>query len=51
MTIAKLKAEMVEQQKAINPKNAASIMNVCARQMEAGMKLVQSVGQQLAPKK
>ena len=36
-----LRAEMVAQQKTITSKNAGTIMNSCARQMDAGVKLVQ----------
>lgn len=48
---AQLKAELLAQQKAITPKTAGNVMNGCARQMDSGIKLVQSVTQQLAPKK
>ena len=51
LNATQLKAELLAQQKAISPKNAGAIMNGCARQMESGIKLIQSVTQQLAPKK
>ena len=46
-----LKSELVTQQKAITPKQAGEIMYGCARQMDAGIRLVQGVTQQLMPKK
>jgi hypothetical protein len=46
-----LKAELLAQQKTINPKNAGDVMNGCARQMEAGLSMIQTVSQQLLPKK
>ena len=45
---SQLKTQMLAQQKLITKSNAASIMNGCARQMDAGAKLVQSVTQKLA---
>ena len=51
LNAAQLKAELLAQQKTITPKNAGVVMNACARQMEAGIKMVQSVTQQLTPKK
>jgi hypothetical protein len=46
-----LKAELVTQQKTITQKNAGDVMNGCARQMDNGIKMIQSVTQQLLPKK
>lgn len=51
LNATQLKAELIAQQKTISTKNAGVIMNGCARQMEAGIKLLQSVTQQLTPKK
>ena len=51
LNAAQLKAELLAQQKGISPKTAGAIMNGCARQMESGIKLIQGVTQQLAPKK
>ena len=51
LNAAQLKAELLAQQKTINTKNAGQIMNGCARQMEAGIKMIQTATQQLAPKK
>jgi len=51
LNATQLKAELLAQQKTINPKNAGDVMNGCARQMEAGMKLIQTTSQQLLPKK
>ena len=51
MSAAQVRTEMLAQQKAINSKNAGATMNGCARQMEAGIKMIQGVTQQLAPKK
>jgi hypothetical protein len=51
LNATQLKAELLAQQKAINSKNAAAIMNGCARQMGAGIKMIQGVTQQLSPKK
>lgn len=46
-----LKAQLVSQQKTITQKNAGDVMNGCARQMDNGIKMIQSVTQQLLPKK
>ncbi len=51
LNATQLKAELLAQQKGISPKTAGAIMNGCARQMESGIKLIQGVTQQLAPKK
>ena len=51
LNAAQLKAEMLAQQKTITPKNAGATMNTCARQMESGIKMVQAVTQQIAPKR
>ena len=51
LNAAQLKAELLAQQKTITPKNASTVMNACARQMEEGMKLIQTTSQQLLPKK
>jgi hypothetical protein len=51
LNATQLKAELLAQQKGISPKNAGAIMNGCARQMESGIKMIQGVTQQLAPKK
>ena len=51
LNATQLKAQLIAQQKTINPKNAGEVMNSCARQMEAGMKLVQTTSQQLITKK
>ena len=51
LNAAQFKAEMLAQQKTITPKNAGVVMNACARQMESGIKMVQSVTQQLTPKR
>ena len=46
-----LKAQMLTQQKSITNTNAGQIMNGCARQMEAGVKMVQAVTQGLTKAK
>ena len=51
LNAAQLKAEMLAQQKTISAKNAGAIMNACARQMESGIKMIQGVTQQIAPKR
>ena len=51
LNAAQLKAELLAQQKSISAKSASTIMNGCARQMESGIKMVQTVTQQLSPKK
>ena len=51
LNAAQLKAELLAQQKTITPKNAGVVMNACARQMESGIKMVQSVTQQITPKR
>lgn len=51
LNAAQLKAELLAQQKAISSKTAGAIMNGCARQMEAAIKMIQGVTQQIAPKK
>ena len=51
LNAVQLKGEMLAQQKTITPKNAGVVMNGCARQMEAGIRMVQGVTQQIAPKK
>jgi hypothetical protein len=51
LNAAQLKAELLAQQKSISAKTAGTIMNGCARQMESGIKMIQTVTQQLSPKK
>ena len=51
LNAAQLKAELLAQQKAISAKTAGAIMNGCARQMGSGIKMIQSVTQQVAPKR
>lgn len=51
LNAAQLKAELLAQQKAISAKTAGAIMNGCARQMESGIKMIQGVTQQIAPKR
>ncbi len=46
-----LKAQMLAQQKSITKNNAGQTMNGCARQMEAGVKMVQAVTQELTKAK
>ena len=46
-----LKTQMLAQQKSITKTNAGQIMNGCARQMEAGVKMVQAVTQELTKAK
>jgi hypothetical protein len=48
---AQLKTQVLAQQKSITTSNAGQIMNGCARQMEAGVKMVQAVTQGLTPAK
>ena len=47
MNVSQLRAQMVAQKKAITTTNAGPIMNSCARQMEAGVKMVQGASQGL----
>ena len=46
-----LKTQMLAQQKSITTSSAGQIMNGCARQMEAGVKMVQAVTQGLTKAK
>ena len=46
-----LKTQVLAQRKSITKSNAGQIMNGCARQMEAGVKMVQTVTQGLTPAK
>ena len=46
-----LKTQILAQQKSITKSNAGQIMNACASQMAAGVKLVQTVTQGLNPAK
>ena len=46
-----LKTQMLAQQRSITKTNAGQIMNGCARQMEAGLKMVQAVTQELTKAK
>ena len=46
-----LKTQLLAQQRSITKTNAGQIMNGCARQMEAGVKMVQTVTQGLTPAK
>jgi hypothetical protein len=45
------KTQVLAQQKSITKSNAGQIMNGCARQIEAGVKMVQAVTQGLTPTK
>ena len=46
-----LKTQVLVQQKSITKSNAGQIMNGCARQIEAGVKMVQAVTQGQTPAK
>jgi hypothetical protein len=48
---AQLKTQVLAQQKSITKSNAGQVMNGCARQMAAGVKMVQTVTQDLTPAK
>lgn len=47
LNATQLRAQMVAQQKAITTTNAGPIMNSCARQMDAGVKMVQGATREL----
>jgi hypothetical protein len=51
LNATQLKTQMLAQQKSITKSNAGQIMNACASQMAAGVKLVQTVTQGLNPAK
>ena len=51
LNAAQLRTQMLAQQKLITPGNASSIMNSCARQVDAAAKMVQAVTQELTKRK